>query len=80
MSRSVHKSVCFRERVREHDESVGRLKLQATEAETRYQLLSREFATYREQQNSKPEVRLQSEINLLTLEKVILLGRLSQPS
>ena len=51
---------------------MGRLKLQVTDAETRYQQLSREFAAYREQQNAKPEVRLQSEINLLTLEKVTI--------
>jgi centrosomal protein CEP120 len=38
--------------------------------EKKYRALEKEFAVYKEQQNSKPEVRLQSEINLLTLEKV----------
>lgn len=59
-----------RDRVREHEEAMERLKKQLMDAEVRYQQLSKEFAAYREQQNSKPEVRLQSEINLLTLEKV----------
>lgn len=38
--------------------------------EKKYRSLEKDFAVYKEQQNSKPEVRLQSEINLLTLEKV----------
>ena len=38
--------------------------------EKKYRALEKDFAVYKEQQNSKPEVRLQSEINLLTLEKV----------
>ncbi|XP_043567704.1 centrosomal protein of 120 kDa isoform X3 [Chiloscyllium plagiosum] len=40
------------------------------EAEQKYKLLEKEFHQYKEQQSSKPEIRLQSEINLLTLEKV----------
>lgn len=36
----------------------------------RYRDLENEFSRYKEQQHSKPEVKLQSEINLLTLEKV----------
>ncbi|MEQ2191616.1 hypothetical protein XENOCAPTIV_000062 [Xenoophorus captivus] len=38
--------------------------------ESRYKQLEKEFQLYREQQNVRPEFRLQSEINLLTLEKV----------
>ncbi len=40
------------------------------EAENKYKHLEKEFLQYRDQQNVRPEVRLQSEINLLTLEKV----------
>ncbi|XP_060693677.1 centrosomal protein of 120 kDa isoform X2 [Hemiscyllium ocellatum] len=52
----------------EHDKS--RLQQQLHEAEQKYKLLEKEFHQYKEQQSSKPEIRLQSEINLLTLEKV----------
>ncbi|XP_078422984.1 centrosomal protein of 120 kDa isoform X2 [Cetorhinus maximus] len=47
-----------------------RLQQQLHEAEQKYKLLEKEFHQYKEQQSSKPEIRLQSEINLLTLEKV----------
>lgn len=50
--------------------SMNSLKLH--EAEQKYKLLEKEFHQYKEQQSSKPEIRLQSEINLLTLEKVEL--------
>ena len=43
---------------------------QLQEAEARYQNVEKEFSVYKEQASGKPEVRLQSEINLLTLEKV----------
>lgn len=43
---------------------------QITDGEARYKQLEKEFQVYREQQNVRPEVRLQSEINLLTLQKV----------
>ncbi|XP_055489098.1 LOW QUALITY PROTEIN: centrosomal protein of 120 kDa [Leucoraja erinacea] len=49
-----------------------RLQQQLHEAEQKYKLLEKEFHQYKEQQSSKPEIRLQSEINLLTLEKVEL--------
>ncbi|XP_048705339.1 centrosomal protein of 120 kDa isoform X4 [Caretta caretta] len=42
------------------------------DAENKYKILEKEFQQYKEQQCSKPEIRLQSEINLLTLEKVEL--------
>uniref|UniRef100_S4RQK6 Centrosomal protein 120 n=1 Tax=Petromyzon marinus TaxID=7757 RepID=S4RQK6_PETMA len=48
------------------------LTQQLREAEQRHKALEREFQQYHEQQNVKPEVRLQSEINLLNLEKVEL--------
>ncbi|MEQ2165068.1 hypothetical protein GOODEAATRI_013275 [Goodea atripinnis] len=46
--------------------------VQIADGESRYKQLEKEFQLYREQQNVRPEFRLQSEINLLTLEKVEL--------
>lgn len=40
------------------------------EAEKRYQTKENEFMAYKEQQLTKPEVKLESEINLLKMEKV----------
>ncbi|CAM9405665.1 unnamed protein product [Lampetra fluviatilis] len=54
------------------EETRGHSLTQLREAEQRHKALEREFQQYREQQNVKPEVRLQSEINLLNLEKVEL--------
>ncbi|KAG7219787.1 hypothetical protein INR49_011521 [Caranx melampygus] len=45
---------------------------QIADAESRYKHLEREFHQFREQQHTRPEFRLQSDINLLTLEKVEL--------
>lgn len=44
--------------------------VQIADGETRHKQLEKEFQLYREQQSVRPELRLQSEINLLTLEKV----------
>lgn len=52
------------------EEDKLRLQHQLQEAEHKFKLLDKEFHQYKEQQSSKPEIRLQSEINLLTLEKV----------
>lgn len=60
----------YRNKVRELDEYIARLKQQITDADSKTQQVEKESVAYREQQNTKPEVRLQSEINLLTLEKV----------
>ncbi|XP_068943837.1 centrosomal protein of 120 kDa [Petaurus breviceps papuanus] len=49
-----------------------RLQQQLYDAEIKYKTLEKEFQHFKDQQNSKPEIRLQSEINLLTLEKVEL--------
>ncbi|XP_072453278.1 centrosomal protein of 120 kDa isoform X4 [Notamacropus eugenii] len=49
-----------------------RLQQQLYDAEIKYKTLEKEFQLFKDQQNSKPEIRLQSEINLLTLEKVEL--------
>ncbi|XP_073734689.1 centrosomal protein of 120 kDa isoform X3 [Callorhinus ursinus] len=43
-----------------------------TDAENKYKILEKEFVQFKDQQSNKPEIRLQSEINLLTLEKVEL--------
>ena len=43
------------------------------EAEKRYQAKENEFMAYKEQQLTKPEVRLESEVNLLKMEKVRVL-------
>ena len=56
--------------MKEMEEHIGKLKQQLSEAEERYHRLDAEFASYRSAQSGKPEVKLQSEINLLTLEKV----------
>ncbi|XP_059920449.1 centrosomal protein of 120 kDa isoform X1 [Gadus macrocephalus] len=50
----------------------NRLLQQVEEVELRYQALQKEFSVFREQQHCRPEARLQSEVNLLTLEKVEL--------
>ncbi|XP_069749507.1 centrosomal protein of 120 kDa isoform X2 [Narcine bancroftii] len=62
------------ERLKLHQLQDDKLHLQQQlhEAEQKYRLLEKEFHQYKEQQNNKPEIRLQSEINLLTLEKVEL--------
>ncbi|XP_017162041.1 centrosomal protein of 120 kDa [Poecilia reticulata] len=61
-----------REKVRLMEEERGRLLQQMADAEARYQQLQKEFQLYREQQNQRPEFRLQAEVNLLALEKVEL--------
>uniref|UniRef100_A0A3Q2G1G7 Centrosomal protein 120 n=1 Tax=Cyprinodon variegatus TaxID=28743 RepID=A0A3Q2G1G7_CYPVA len=71
-----HRVTLEREKVHLMEEERSRLLQQVeTEAELppRWSLpLEKEFQLYREQQNVRPELRLQSEINLLTLEKVEL--------
>lgn len=44
--------------------------IQLKDAENKYKILEKEFHQFKDQQSNKPEIRLQSEINLLTLEKV----------
>ncbi|XP_059193835.1 centrosomal protein of 120 kDa [Centropristis striata] len=67
-----HRVALQRDKVRLMEEERGRLLQQISDAEARYKQLEKEFTLYREQQNVRPEFRLQSEINLLTLEKVEL--------
>ncbi|KAM4050440.1 centrosomal protein of 120 kDa [Anomaloglossus baeobatrachus] len=68
----VHQIEMERLKVRQLEEDKLRLQQQLQEAEQKFKLLDKEFQHYKEQQSSKPEIRLQSEINLLTLEKVEL--------
>uniref|UniRef100_A0A8C9WAA4 Centrosomal protein 120 n=1 Tax=Scleropages formosus TaxID=113540 RepID=A0A8C9WAA4_SCLFO len=68
----LHQVELERSKVRLLEEERSRLQQQIREADTKYKQLEKEFQLYREQQNTKPEVRLQSEINLLSLEKVEL--------
>lgn len=64
--------IYFRSKCVELDQYVSKLKCQISEHETKHKDMDDNFGRYKEQQNAKPEVRLQSEINLLTLEKVWL--------
>ncbi|XP_026178104.1 centrosomal protein of 120 kDa isoform X2 [Mastacembelus armatus] len=67
-----HRVALERDKVRLMEEERARLLQQIADGESRYKQLEKEFQLYREQQNVRPEFRLQSEINLLTLEKVEL--------
>ncbi|CAH2296100.1 centrosomal of 120 kDa isoform X1 [Pelobates cultripes] len=68
----MHQIELERSKARQLEEDKLRLQQQLQEAEHKFKLLDKEFQHYKEQQSSKPEIRLQSEINLLTLEKVEL--------
>ncbi|XP_039659237.1 centrosomal protein of 120 kDa [Perca fluviatilis] len=67
-----HRVAMERDKVRLMEEERARLLQQIADGEFRYKQLEKEFQLYREQQNIRPEFRLQSEVNLLTLEKVEL--------
>ncbi|KAK3096594.1 hypothetical protein FSP39_001548 [Pinctada imbricata] len=67
-----HQVELERLKIKELEILMERHKNEVREMEKKYHNLEKEFEVYKEQQNSKPEVRLQSEINLLTLEKVEL--------
>ncbi|XP_038660935.1 centrosomal protein of 120 kDa isoform X2 [Scyliorhinus canicula] len=67
---SVHQVELEKLKLNQLEQDKLRLQQQLHEAEQKYRLLEKEFHQYKEQQSSKPEIRLQSEINLLTLEKV----------
>ncbi|NXJ65784.1 CE120 protein, partial [Rostratula benghalensis] len=68
----VHQVELERSKIKQQEEDKLRLQQQLYEAENKYKILEKEFQQYKEQQSSKPEIQLQSEINLLTLEKVEL--------
>eukprot|EP00066_Takifugu_rubripes_P024411 XP_011613677.1 PREDICTED: centrosomal protein of 120 kDa isoform X2 [Takifugu rubripes] len=67
-----HRVALERDRVRLMEEERTRLLQQIADGESRYKQLEKEFQQYREQQNIKPEFRLQTEVNILSLEKVEL--------
>uniref|UniRef100_A0A8C5H501 Centrosomal protein of 120 kDa-like n=1 Tax=Gouania willdenowi TaxID=441366 RepID=A0A8C5H501_GOUWI len=67
-----HRVALEKDKVHLMEEERARLLQQITEGDSRYKQLEKEFSLYREQQNTRPEFRLQTEINLLTLEKVEL--------
>ncbi|XP_067249531.1 centrosomal protein of 120 kDa isoform X2 [Chanodichthys erythropterus] len=68
----AHQVELERSKVRQLEDQLARQRQQMQEAENKHKQLEKEFQQYREQQSVRPEVRLQSEINLLTLEKVEL--------
>ncbi|NXQ33848.1 CE120 protein, partial [Alaudala cheleensis] len=68
----AHQLELERSKIKQLEEDKLRLHQQLYEAENKYKTLEKEFQQYKEQQSSKPEIQLQSEINLLTLEKVEL--------
>lgn len=68
----AHQVDLERSRVRQLEEERDRQQQQMLDAENKYKLLEKEYQQFREQQSIRPEIRLQSEINLLSLEKVEL--------
>ncbi|KAF6123599.1 centrosomal protein 120 [Phyllostomus discolor] len=68
----VHQVELERLKIKQLEEDKHRLQQQLNDAENKYKILEKEFHQFKDQQSNKPEVRLQSEINLLTLEKVEL--------
>ncbi|XP_061625017.1 centrosomal protein of 120 kDa isoform X2 [Phyllopteryx taeniolatus] len=67
-----HRMALEREKARLMEEERTRLLKQITDGENRYKQLEKDFLHLREQQNVRPEVRLQTEIKILSLEKVEL--------
>ncbi|XP_060091512.1 centrosomal protein of 120 kDa [Heteronotia binoei] len=65
----AHQVELEKSRIRQLEESKIHLQQQIYEAENKNKGLEKEFQQYKDQQSSKPEIRLQSEINILTLEK-----------
>ncbi|NXH03752.1 CE120 protein, partial [Loxia leucoptera] len=68
----AHQLELERSKIKQLEEDKLRLHQQLLEAENKHKALEKEFQQYKNQQSSKPEIQLQSEINLLTLEKVEL--------
>nr|XP_033784896.1 centrosomal protein of 120 kDa [Geotrypetes seraphini] len=68
----THQVEMERSKIKQLEEYKLHLQQQLNDAEQRFKLLEKEFQQHKEQQSSKPEIQLQSEINLLTLEKVEL--------
>ncbi|NXP55906.1 CE120 protein, partial [Heliornis fulica] len=68
----AHQIELERSKIKQLEEDRLRLQQQLYEAESKHKNLEKEFQQYKEQQSRKPEIQLQSEINLLSLEKVEL--------
>ncbi|XP_053480963.1 centrosomal protein of 120 kDa isoform X4 [Ictalurus furcatus] len=68
----AHQVELERSKVRQLEEDLVKHQQQVIDAEKKYKLLEKEFQHYRDQQNTRPEIHLQSEINLLRLEKAEL--------
>ncbi|XP_061874903.1 centrosomal protein of 120 kDa isoform X4 [Colius striatus] len=68
----AHQLELERSKIKQLENDKLRLQQRLSEAEKKHKSLEKEFQQYKEQQNNKPEIQLQSEINLLTLEKVEL--------
>lgn len=68
----IHQVELERLKLKQLEEDKHRLQQQLNDAENKYKVLEKEFHQFKDQQSNKPEIRLQSEINLLTLEKVEL--------
>ncbi|XP_059160002.1 centrosomal protein of 120 kDa-like [Physella acuta] len=67
-------------KLKEIEEICSRYKQELNESEKKYRALEKEFSLYKEQQTKTPEVRLQSEINLLNMEKLELERKLDAAS
>uniref|UniRef100_A0A0B6ZYD3 C2 domain-containing protein n=2 Tax=Arion vulgaris TaxID=1028688 RepID=A0A0B6ZYD3_9EUPU len=59
-------------KMKELEDTTNRHKQDLGDSERKYKTLETEFATYRDRQTKTPEVRLQSEVNLLNMEKMEL--------
>ncbi|XP_028851880.1 centrosomal protein of 120 kDa [Denticeps clupeoides] len=68
----AHQVDLERSKVRQLEEENARLQQQLSDAASRFKLLERDFQLFREQQHTRPEIQLQSEVNLLRLEKAEL--------
>ncbi|XP_042310042.1 centrosomal protein of 120 kDa isoform X1 [Sceloporus undulatus] len=65
----AHQVELERSKIRQLEEDKVHFHQQLNEAESKFKALEKEFQQYKEQQSTKPEIRLQSEISILTLEK-----------
>ncbi|XP_071436231.1 centrosomal protein of 120 kDa isoform X2 [Pithys albifrons albifrons] len=68
----AHQLELERSKIKQLEEDKLHLHQQLYEGENKHKILEKQFQQYKEQQSSKPEIQLQSEINLLTLEKAEL--------
>ncbi len=60
----------FRSKNQALEDEIIRLKRSVAEWEKRYRDKEQEYFSFKEKQRSTPEVKLQADINMLTLEKV----------